>query len=75
MILILFYLGISIFHYELSGRGFSFAADESLDMRLNPASGESAADLVNRLPEAELADVIFRYGEERYSRRIAAALV
>ena len=72
--IILFDLGISLFHYEKSGRGFSFRSDEPLDMRLDPDSGRSAADLVNTLPETELADLIYQYGEERYSRRIAKAV-
>lgn len=73
--IILFDLGISVFHYERSGRGFSFRHDEPLDMRLDASSGRSAADLVNELPEEELADLIYRYSEERYSRRIASAVV
>ena len=73
--IILFDLGISVFHYERSGRGFSFRKDEPLDMRLNPMAGESAADLVNTLSAQKLADLIYLYGEERYSRRIAAAIV
>src|SRR6185436_18455998 len=56
-------------------RGFSFAADAPLDMRMNPADGQTAADLINRLPEAELADLIFEFGEERGARRIARAIV
>lgn len=72
--IILFDLGISVFHYEKSGRGFSFRNDEPLDMRLS-SSGTSAADLVNDLNEKELADLIYLYGEERFSRRIAAAIV
>lgn len=72
--LILFDLGISVFHYERSGRGFSFRHDEALDMRLNPGCGESAGDIVNRMPEAELADLIYRNSDERFSRRIAAAI-
>ena len=68
---ILFDLGISMFHYVESGRGFSFSKDEPLDMRLNPGEGLSAADVVNGYSELELADVIYKYGEERYSRRIA----
>lgn len=75
---VLFDLGISIFHYEQSGRGFSFRAEEPLDMRLDPAGSDvqtpSAADLVNGLGEGELADLIFQFGEERYSRRIARAI-
>jgi len=73
--LILFDLGISVFHYEKSERGFSFRYDEKLDMRLNPLSEKSAADLVNELPEEKLADLIYLYGEEKLSRRIAKAIV
>ena len=73
--LILFDLGISVFHYEKSDRGFSFRYDEKLDMRLNAESEKSAADLVNELSETELADVIYLYGEEKLSRRIAKAIV
>ncbi len=72
---ILFDLGISVFHYEKSGRGFSFSKDESLDMRLEPGLEISAADIVNNYPEEELADLIYEFGEERYSRRIAKAIV
>lgn len=73
--LILFDLGISIFHYELSGRGFSFRNDEPLDMRIDPSKGKSAADIVNQAGERELADLIYLYGEEKLSRRIASAIV
>ncbi len=73
--IILFDLGISVFHYEKSQRGFSFRYDEKLDMRLNSNSDTSAADLVNDLPEEKLADLIYLYGEEKLSRRIAAAIV
>ena len=73
--LILFDLGISIFHYELSGRGFSFRNDEPLDMRIDPSKGRSAADIVNDLNERDLADLIYLYGEEKLSRKIAAAIV
>jgi len=73
--IILFDLGISVFHYEESERGFSFRYDEKLDMRLNPNREKSAADLVNELPEEKLADLIYLYGEEKLSRRIAAAIV
>jgi 16S rRNA (cytosine1402-N4)-methyltransferase len=69
--LILMDLGISTYHYESSGRGFSFRAKESLDMRLDGTDGEDAAYLVNNLEEKELADLIFTFGEERFSRRIA----
>ena len=73
--LILFDLGISVFHYEKSDRGFSFRYDEKLDMRLNAESEKSASDLVNELSETELADMIYLYGEEKLSRRIAKAIV
>ena len=74
--LILFDLGISVFHYEKSGRGFSFRHDEALDMRLSDSSGgESAFDIVNGRREEELSDLIYLYGEEKFSRRIARAIV
>lgn len=72
--LILFDLGISIFHYELSGRGFSFRSEEPLDMRLDGSKKTSAADIVNGYDEGRLADLIFSYGEEKFSRRIARAI-
>ncbi len=72
---ILFDLGISIFHYERAGRGFSFQKEEPLDMRLDTGLEISAYDIVNTYPEKELARIFFEYGEERYSRMIAAAIV
>ncbi|MBO4393317.1 MAG: 16S rRNA (cytosine(1402)-N(4))-methyltransferase RsmH [Spirochaetales bacterium] len=71
---ILFDLGISVFHYEESGRGFSFKRQEKLDMRLNIDGELDASDVVNDYDETALANLIFNYGEERYSRRIAAAI-
>jgi len=71
---IVFDLGTSSPQLDEPARGFSFRADGPLDMRMS-ASGASAADLVNSLPEAELADIIWRYGEERQARRIARAIV
>ncbi|MDA3808771.1 MAG: 16S rRNA (cytosine(1402)-N(4))-methyltransferase RsmH [Spirochaetaceae bacterium] len=71
---ILLDLGISVFHYEKSGAGFSFSKDEKLDMRLNREEGLSAEDIVNDFREEELANLIYKYGEERLSRRIAAAI-
>lgn len=70
-------LGLSSDQLEEGERGFSFRADGPLDMRMSAAAdgGETAADVVNRTPENELADIIYEYGEERNSRRIAAALV
>jgi 16S rRNA (cytosine1402-N4)-methyltransferase len=73
--LLLFDLGISLYHYQRAERGFTFGRDEELDMRLNESLEISAADIVNTYPERELADLIYRYGEERYSRPIARAIV
>jgi 16S rRNA (cytosine1402-N4)-methyltransferase len=72
---ILMDLGVSLFHYIKSGRGFSFLNDEYLDMRLDPSKGLTAADLLAKLPEDELADLLFNNAGERYSRRIAAMIV
>lgn len=72
---ILFDLGVSTYHYFDSNRGFSFFADEPLDMRFSPEAETTAADLVNGLKEEELADLIYQYGEERYSRKIAKTIV
>jgi 16S rRNA (cytosine1402-N4)-methyltransferase len=69
-------LGVSAYHYsEKSGRGFSFSSDDPLDMRLDPTRGVSAAELLARMPENEIADTLYRNAEERYSRRIARAIV
>ena len=68
-------LGVSSMQFETPGRGFSFQRDEPLDMRMDRSRGETAADLVARATERELADAIFAYGEERFSRRIARAIV
>jgi 16S rRNA (cytosine1402-N4)-methyltransferase len=67
-------LGVSSFQLDQAERGFSFRADGPLDMRMEK-SGASAAELVNSLPERDLADIIFRFGEERFARRIARAIV
>ncbi len=67
-------LGLSSTQIADPVRGFSFASDGPLDMRMG-VGGESAADLVNRTSETELADIIFRYGEERRSRAVARAIV
>ena len=72
---ILLDLGVSSWQLEQSGRGFSFQGDEPLDMRLDPAAGEAAAALLNRLAEPELARIIFEYGEEPHARRIARSIV
>jgi len=68
-------LGVSSLQFDAPGRGFSFQRDERLDMRMDPTTGETAADLVARSTERELADAIYAYGEERFSRRIARAIV
>lgn len=67
-------LGVSSMQLDLAERGFSFMKDGPLDMRMSQ-EGPSAADLVAELSEAELADILFYYGEERASRRIARAIV
>lgn len=67
-------LGVSSMQLDTAERGFSFLQDAPLDMRFSPNAPLSAADLVNSLPESELADILFRYGEERQSRRIARAI-
>jgi len=72
---ILFDLGISFFHYKLSGKGFTFEKDEYLDMRIDASNGLTAADIIARLPEKELADLIYNNAEEKYSRRIASLIV
>ncbi len=68
-------LGVSSMQLESTERGFSFRYDAPLDMRFDPENPESAAYLVNTLPEAELADLISRYGEEHRARRVAHAIV
>jgi 16S rRNA (cytosine1402-N4)-methyltransferase len=72
---ILFDLGVSSTQLEEPARGFSFQGDGPLDMRMDQSTGGTAADLINRWPEAQLADTIFQFGEERFSRRIARAIV
>ena len=67
-------LGVSSFQLDQPERGFSFRQDGPLDMRMS-RQGPDAADLVNRLAEGELADIIYQFGEERLSRRIARAIV
>jgi 16S rRNA (cytosine1402-N4)-methyltransferase len=74
---VLFDLGVSSMQLDEAERGFSFRRDATLDMRMaGDADGEpTAADLVNGLPERELADLLYRFGDERRSRQIAAAIV
>ncbi len=68
-------LGVSSYQLLSPERGFSFQSDAMLDMRMDKMQRMTAADLVNNLPEDQLADIIYRFGEERLSRRIAAAIV
>ena len=67
-------LGISMYHLKTAGLGFSFTDETSLDMRLD-ADMQSAADFINHAAEKDIADVIYEYGEERESRKIARAIV
>ena len=68
-------LGVSSLQFDAPGRGFSFQRDEPLDMRMDTSTGDTAAALVARSTERELADGIYAYGEERFSRRIARAII
>lgn len=68
-------LGMSSYQLETEGRGFSFRRDDPLDMRMDRSTGPTAADLLREASEAELAHVMFEYGEERHSWRVARAIV
>jgi 16S rRNA (cytosine1402-N4)-methyltransferase len=68
-------LGVSSMQFDMEGRGFSFRRDEPLDMRMDQTSGPTVADLLQSVDEQELANVIFQFGEERFSRRIARGVV
>jgi 16S rRNA (cytosine1402-N4)-methyltransferase len=68
-------LGVSSMQLESDNRGFSFRRDEPLDMRMDQSQGPTAAELLKEVGEEELANLIFQYGEERFSRRIARAIV
>ncbi len=68
-------LGVSSMQIDRPERGFSYAADAPLDMRMDPAADLTAADVVNETNEWELADIFRRYGEERYARQVARAIV
>ena len=72
---VLFDLGVSSPQLDVAERGFSFGKDGPLDMRMDPDAGESAAEWLARADEREIADVLWVYGEERMSRRIARAIV
>ncbi len=68
-------LGVSSMQLDSASRGFSFRRDEPLDMRMDQSQGPTVADLLRDVEETELANVIFQHGEERFSRRIARAIV
>ncbi len=68
-------LGVSSYHLDTANRGFSFRNEANLDMRMNQQQSLTAADVINDWDEAELADIFFKYGEERLSRRIAKRIV
>ena len=68
-------LGVSSPQLDQAKRGFSFLRDGPLDMRMNPQAGESAAEWLATVTEADLADVLYKYGDEKFSRRIAQAIV
>ncbi|BBY20029.1 ribosomal RNA small subunit methyltransferase H [Mycobacterium stomatepiae] len=72
---VLFDLGVSSMQLDRAERGFAYAQDAPLDMRMDPSSPLTAADIVNTYDEAELASILHRYGEERFARRIAAHIV
>lgn len=72
---VLFDLGVSSYQIDNAERGFSYIHDAPLDMRMDNTKGVTAAELVNTLPEYELAKIFFEYGEERYSRKIASKIV
>ncbi|HWI20026.1 MAG TPA: 16S rRNA (cytosine(1402)-N(4))-methyltransferase RsmH, partial [Vicinamibacterales bacterium] len=67
--------GVSSMQLDTDGRGFSFRRDEPLDMRMDRTKGETAAELIDRADESELADAIYQFGEERRSRQVARAIV
>jgi len=68
-------LGVSSMQLDAEGRGFSFRRDEALDMRMDTSRGDTAAEALQSVEEEDLADVIYQFGEERYSRRVARAIV
>ncbi len=72
---VVFDLGVSSPQLDEAARGFSFRADGPLDMRMDTSSGLTAAEMLDRLSEEEIADIIWRYGDERFSRKIARAIV
>jgi len=71
----IFDLGVSSYQLDNPHRGFSFRNDGPLDMRMNPGSQFTAGEYVNRAPEEELASLLYKYGDEKYSKRVARAIV
>jgi len=72
---VLFDLGVSSFQLDEPSKGFSFRTDDMLDMRMDARQRKTAADVVNNYQETELADILWKYGEERHSRRIAKEII
>jgi len=72
---VLYDLGVSSFQLDRPHRGFQYRRDAPIDMRMDASSGQTAGDVVNTYSEGELADIIFRYGEDRFARRIARSIV
>lgn len=72
---VLFDLGVSSYQIDTAERGFSYIRDAKLDMRFDTTKGETAGDVVNSMSEYDLADIFFRYGEEKYSKKIASKIV
>src|SRR5262249_58765595 len=72
---VLFDLGVSSMQLDETGRGFAYAIDAPLDMRMDPTTGPTAADVLNTYPVAELARILREYGEERFAAKIARAVV
>ena len=68
---VLFDLGVSSLQLDEADRGFAYAQDAPLDMRMDPSPGQTAAEVLNTYPSADLARILSRYGEERFARRIA----
>jgi 16S rRNA (cytosine1402-N4)-methyltransferase len=68
-------MGMSSYQLDAEGRGFSFQREDPLDMRMDTTGGPTAADLLRDAPESEIADAIYQFGEERFSRRIARSIV
>jgi 16S rRNA (cytosine1402-N4)-methyltransferase len=72
---VLFDLGVSSMQLDVADRGFAYSADSPLDMRMDPTTGSTAADVLNTYPQGELARILREYGEERFAPRIAQAIV